>query len=171
MIGAASPIKTENNMLTELPVVFDNKNKTVVNWRGMLRGSSNHYLRSERPNLFYPLFIEKGTNKVTRIGNVLSSDMSVDSIFIDANETMILPINQKGEESTWNLGVEKCKEYLNKGYIRISNGKTPQYLNKGILDEIANGQITVSGRDKENNNSLLLTRELSKTVSARTIWY
>lgn len=148
---------------------FSNKE---IRWKGLLRQASNHGRRVDRPNLFYPLYFDKGSGKLLRIG--LSLEVSVDrnTILPDENEVIMWPIGQDGSELTWGLQPSTFNEYWKKGFIKFGKWdgakRVGYYMSSGIIKEYENGDYNVIGRDADG--ALILERAAEANIRPLTVW-
>lgn len=143
-----------------------------IRWKGLLRQASNHGRRIDRPNLFYPLFFDRASGKLVRIGD--SPDVSVDrnTIVPNDNEVIMWPIGQDGSELTWGLQPATFTEYFAKGFIKFGkwDGKkrVGYYMSSGIIKEYENGDYKVLGRD--DDGALIIERAAKANIRPLTVW-
>lgn len=126
-------------------------NEGPVLWRSMLRGGEAS-ARVDRPNMFYPILIEKGTDKVVAIGESLPLETAKEDYILPEGVEAVWPIKKDGSEGRWRVGVQTSKENLSKGYIkanRIGQRLTISYLASGVVNAIEEGGISVVGNGKD----------------------
>ena len=130
-----------------------------VHWHSLKRsGTSSGNYRYGRPMLFYPIYINRKTNLVERIGTYLPSDMPRENVEQLIDCEAVFPIRKDGEEGCWSLSPEKAKELLGKGYLKVGkyNSSALQkyeltYLQSGTVQDIENGKVVVSGRNPDGS--------------------
>lgn len=170
MFGDAAPALTGDNMLdTETE-----KEGTPIGttWIPMRRAGTNS-LRKDRPNLFYPIYVEPLSGKIISVGKALQADNHIANNFTLKNELVeIWPIKANGEEGRWQLQGDTVLERLKNGTVRAVQKNDGswiiQYLNEGALKELADGTISLVGYDQ--NGAMIVERKNSKDVAAKSIW-
>ncbi len=171
MIGDAAPMPTDDNMLDdESRQKINSKGGTT--WLPMRRAGTNS-LRKDRPNLFYPIYVNSSTGKICSTGNSLDAQQHIYKNFsIHENMIEIWPIKTSGEEGRWQLQAETVLKRVAEGTVRAvrknSNEWLIQYLNEGALKEINEGTIAIKGKD--SNGSLIVERKAVKIAVAKSIW-
>ena len=166
-IGASAPCLTLNNMLH---AVDTNEKKGTI-WIPLQRSGSES-LRTDRPNMCYPIFVDEKETKIVSVGEAPDLSIPIKDMEYNNGLTPVWPITL-GREGRWQLGRETVIEGLKSGSVRLgnksSNGKwTIQYLNAGALKEINEGSLVVNGKDK--NGALIVERVASKLTPAKTVW-
>lgn len=120
-----------------------------IPWRSFNRSS---WKRSQRPNLFYPIYVNKTTHRVVKIGSSLNKDEGIESIPTIDNCIAVLPFNKDKSEGIWRLSSESASALLEKGYFKVNiknNKYSFSYLLSGVISDIDNGKIVVEGRDQQ----------------------
>ena len=170
MLGDAAPALTEDNMLD----AEEEKEKVPAGttWLPMRRAGTNS-LRKDRPNLFYPIYVEPKTNRIVHVGTALLSDTHITNNFQLVDGLIeVWPIKSNGDEGRWQLQSDTVMERIGKGTVKASPKNDGswiiQYLNEGALKEIANGTLVLVGRDQ--NGAMIVERKSSKSVAAKSIW-
>lgn len=124
-----------------------NTNRNKLRWREFKRSGSNN-LRSDRPNQFYPIFINKGNRTVHSVGETYFGDNYHD---IEAPEgtVAIWPIFPDGREGCWVYQSEGFKRLHSKGYIKLgkftSVGMSISYLADGEQKKVEKGEFKLIG--------------------------
>lgn len=110
------------------------------------------------PNQFYPIYVSKKTGFIERIGDPLPSSMPIDSAPQVKGCTAVFPIRPDGTEMNWSLTADTCRIRWEQGYVRAGR-HTPecpqkyiiQFLPKGAIDAIENGDAEVTGRGDDGS--------------------
>ncbi len=122
-------------------------------WRTLRRRGSND-LRKDRPNLFYPIFVETETGKILRCGEALPLGQERESLIAEEGESIVWPIKSDGSEGRWQISRSEVIDKLSKGYVKVNTknefGWVPLYLAKGEIDKINSGTYLVKGRGGAN---------------------
>lgn len=170
MFGKAKPIQTTDPMLTLENTTKDKKVNGTI-WLPLKRSGSSS-LRVDRPNLFYPIYIDMNTGKVVEVGTSIPADISADEVKKKDGCITVLPIKRNGTEGRWQLQRSTVIQELKEGTVRVKEKKDGQYimqhLNAGAKKEINNGSLNVIGKDK--NGALIVERLENKLVTAKTVW-
>lgn len=174
MFGDASIRKAEHNMLDsvndedESPGV-DEK----VSWLSMLRrGAASH--RADKPKHFYPIFVEHDSATIVNVGEPLELTTDRETVSADAGIDIVWPMRTDGSEGRWQLKRETFIAALEEGTAKLGTYNKRQkrwainYLNQGTKDEIANGAITIEGKDEKG--ALILKRVTKKLVEPKSVW-
>lgn len=161
-IGEASVGKTFSKSINE-----------TVHWHPLKRsGTSKGNYRTGRPYLFYPIYVDKTTGKLKKIGEPLLplSLHPGDEEKID-NCIAVYPLRKDGTEGCWALMPEKAREMVNKHYFRVGKIKKNAlqqceftYLQSGTVKGIEDGTVVVDGYN-ENDGSVI-----AHFVAQKTRW-
>ncbi len=123
-------------------------NEGPVLWRSMLRGGEASS-RADRPNMFFPILVSKSTGDVVDIGSSITLNTSISDYPVPDGCEAVWPIRKDGSDGRWRIGVETAKQNMNQGFIKankIGNRTTISYLASGVVEAVASGGISVSGR-------------------------
>ena len=120
-------------------------------WRPLMRsGTGSNNFRPARPNSFYPIYINKETGFVEKVGESLNMDLHPEDVPDISGCITIWPLNKDGKEMVWGTSNDTLKLYLEKGYARVkkSNEKyIVQYITTGVIKDIENNKIKIEGFD------------------------
>lgn len=141
-----------------------------VRWKSLLRLASTGHTRG-RFNLFYPLFFDKQSGRFIRAGDPLPEGVSIATVPVPINETVLWPISRDGSDGRWSLSRPKFDKYLEHGYVRFgranSGGRTPYYLMSGQVAAIERGDLVVTGRDEDG---AVILKALDRLKQPMTLW-
>jgi adenine-specific DNA-methyltransferase len=171
MFGDSKPIQTSDSMLTLETDIKKTKSKSGTIWLPLKRSGSSS-LRTDRPNLFYPIYVDKVSGKVKKVGSPVPENINSNDVEkIDGCDT-ILPIKQNGTEGRWQLQRSTVLTELKEGTVRVTKKKNGEYilqhLNAGAKKEIENGSLKVVNKDQ--NGALIIERVDNKLVTAKSVW-
>lgn len=128
-----------------------------VHWQSFRRSNPSN-TRPTRPYQFYPIYVDKKSHKIVKVGEAITPEVdrfSVESI--DGCET-VFPVRDDGTEMMWSVLPEVCRDKIAHGYMKV--GKyTPnkpqqyvlQYLMSGTVKDIESGKIIVTGRNEDGS--------------------
>jgi adenine-specific DNA-methyltransferase len=165
-LGAAAPRRQGNDMLSDRGT-----GEQRVEWVGVRRRGSA-WQRSERPSLFYPIFVDPDTAKIVDIGVSLAADADRSSVPDRPGLLTVWPLNARGEESRWQMTPDSLRSLAAQGFVRTSRqskgGVTLDYLSSGQRQQISDDQLTVLGRD--SNGALIVEHPGTRLQDAKTVW-
>lgn len=129
--------------------------KDKLNWISFMR-TGTHSLRSERPNLFYPIFVSKTTYKVVDVGSPLPLNVDKSTVPDRPDCFTIFPIHSNGQEGCWRYGSSKDQigQLICNGYFKVSvsrKGCTLYYLSRGEQNKINNHVFDIVGYNSDGS--------------------
>lgn len=145
-----------------------------LDWQTMrLRNAS--LIRTSRPNQFYAIYVDKKAGNIVGCGEPLGYDVKRDAISVPRDCIAVFPVRPDGTEMLWALVPEEFKKRLASGYVRAGKS-TPeqpqkyiiQYLRSGSIKAIAEGAITVTGRNPDG--SVVGSRVTTARTMPTTQW-
>lgn len=166
--GNASVCKTENNMLGNTDEVA----KARV-WFGFNRGNN---LRATANPQFYPIYIDPNKKKIVKIGDALPLGTPMEDYPIEEGLVSVFPINDRGNESIWRAIPETAREWVKKGYVKVSQYEerrarwTLSYIPSGLQKRIESGEIPVTERNADGSLAIQHVESSDKRVSPRSVW-
>ena len=152
------------------------KKEIPIHWHSLKRsGTSPGNYRTGRPMLFYPIYINKSTDAIEKIGDYLPLEMRVADVEEHKDCITVLPIRKDGEEGCWSLSPQKARELLEKGYLRVGkfNKDALQkyeltYLQSGTVKDIEDGKVTIYGKNADG--SVIGKYNIGKTTMQVNQW-
>lgn len=132
--------------------------KQKAHWDA-LRRSGTDVFRTDRPNMFFPIYVNKETKVIEEIGNYIALDVDRSTVVDKDGCVTVWPIRKDGTEGRWRVGPETLRKNLSKGYVKAGSlgaigGAAITYLNKTEIERIENGVYPVLGY--ENDGSIKL---------------
>ena len=154
-IGKSSPMRL--TLGEEWLNGVKNTSKTKVHWEGLLRTGTNN-MRSDRPNLFYPVLVSIDGKKFLGAGDPLSLNEDKNGYLPPEGAKAIWPIHLDGTEGCWRIGKNTLIELYNNHVVRLG-GFTPRgmainYLKKGEFAKVLNGTYKIKGIKEDNSYDL-----------------
>ena len=152
-IGESCPAKLP--LSKEWTMSEDETMKGRFKWQPFIRGN---FKRSQRPNLFYPIFTDIEGERIVRVGKPLSKDADRNSVVVGEKERVVFPLTTTGDESVWHLSYDSFLDALQKGYVKLGKGTknrdiTISYLSSGTQQMIENGVFNVVDRNSDGSIS------------------
>lgn len=168
MFGESAPIQTSKNMLDK-----EENQADPVYWFSLTR-SGSHSSRADGRNAFFPIYIDKKTEKIVGAGDALPLDMKREDAVIPDGVIAVWPLRDRdNSEACWQLSKEEFLYRLSIGAIRLGIKKGAKrysitYIRQGHLNEIEKGNIKVVGKD--DDGVMILESASGQKVQARTVW-
>lgn len=125
-----------------------------------LRRSGTNDLRTDRENLFYPIYFNLTGTKILEVGSPLDPNLHPISRIETLDDKLVLwPIKDSGIEGNWQLSPEELKERLKRGYIKIGKYKNDNipvsYLKRGSINKIENNEVELVGYNEESGTVIV----------------
>lgn len=121
-----------------------------VRW-DMLRRSGTNAERRDRPQLFYPIYINPNGPTFHSVGEFLPGDERIAPTVEGA--IAVLPIRKDGSEGNWQVSPSELRNRINQGRVRIggseANGYVIYQLKKAEYQKVLDGIYPVTGRSVE----------------------
>jgi adenine-specific DNA-methyltransferase len=171
-LGNAGPALVSDSLLDTGTRV--NASTEAVRWERLMRGGSNSR-RQDRPNLFFPVFIDPESRTVVDVGEALPLGVPVDSVSERSGLVTVWPIRSSGEEANWRTSPEYLRELLKAGYARVGSYDARNdrwslgYLGKAQIRRIEAGDIRIVGRAADGSVQLEAAATETRRT-AKTVW-
>lgn len=116
-----------------------------------LRRSGTNSLRTDRPGLFFPIFVDPKGPSIKAVGASLPAGTPVESISPpEAGLEVVWPVRADGTEANWQQSPDALMRLVQKGYVRLGqkndNGFPISYLKRGSIQKIESGRVELTGR-------------------------
>ena len=145
-----------------------------VRWERLMRGGSNSR-RIDRPNLFYPIYIDETQRRIVDVGEPLPLDLPVSTVPDRDGLRTLWPIRASGEEANWRASPEYLRELLERGFAKLgsynrkSDWWTVLYLGKAQIRRIKEGHLVVAGTAPDGAK-IVEMGELGMRRTPKTVW-
>lgn len=114
--GDATVCKTDNNMLGNT----DETGKSRV-WYAFNRGNNP---RASANGQFFPIYIDEAKKTIVDIGEPMPLNTAPNDFPKREGMASVFPVNNRGEESIWRAIPETVREWVKKGYVKVSQYDT-----------------------------------------------
>lgn len=171
MLGDCSPsrVRLNSDWVSEKGRTF----KGIVRW-DLLRRSGTNARRVDRPNLFYPIFVNTSTGRITATGSPLGENEDARSIDVPDGHIAAWPMRKDGTEGTWQLGPSALMRHVEEGRVRLGGaaerGYVIYYLKGGEYQKVQNGQYPILGRNADGSLNLGESEETGNYAVPSTQW-
>ncbi|MEW1962963.1 DNA methyltransferase [Microbacterium sp. NPDC077644] len=182
MLGKASVSHGHDNMmLPEMDATSRPKSSIATIWNSLLRRGTDA-MRSDRPNMFYPVYVDPDTRRILHAGPPLPLGQDRSEVsppeWLPAHAVASWPLRRAGIEGRWQVGHETLMRLVDQGRARGGefNKESAQHSVVVIKDkqmaDVKSGHLEISGLDAAG---ALVIRAGTATVTqqvnaARTIW-
>lgn len=170
--GGAKPALVSDSLLDSETSV--GASEVDVRWERLMRGGSNSR-RQDRPNLFYPIFIDPVRRIVAEVGDAIPLNVPRATIKNKPGLITVWPVRTNGDEANWRASSEYLRQLLKVGHARVgaydkkNDRWSMSYLGKAQIRRIESGEINVTGRKEDG--SLKLERSSSDIRRIpKTVW-
>jgi len=145
-----------------------------IHWRSFRRGNPAN-IRTSRPSQFYPLYIDKNTYKIVKVGEPITPEVDRFSVSKVENCETVFPVRDDGTEMLWSVTPNACRHLIEKGYIKASKYQKdkPQqfavsYLSSGTIRDIESGKVLVRGYSEDGG--IIASNLESRKAMPKTQW-
>lgn len=149
-LSAPSPVQLNDDWRGKIKGGYKDK----LRWNGLQR-SGTATLRSDRPNMFYPIFISKDCSNIVGVGESISLSTDRNIVKTPEGQIAVWPIFPDGREGRWRLGRETLIELIKKHYVRLGRVKDERasitYLAQGEQSKVENGDFPIIGYNKDGS--------------------
>ena len=164
MFGDAYPQNGYVDMLYDNPEEIGD---VTVTWQGLRRRGSDGWKRENSPGGFYPIIIEKDTQKLVGVGDAIPLEMDRRSLVAPKGCFYAWPLDPQGREGRWQVKPERLREQLLEGTAFLSKADEAKetcsikYLKDGDRSRILSGEFEVSGRDTSTGALIIIPKKLA----------
>lgn len=172
-VGDAAVIPTGDNMLA----ATQPKQKTI--WNSLLRRGDDA-ARDDRPNMFYPVWVDSRTEHIMAVGDALALKADRNSVKPPRKGARACwPLRSDGSEGRWQVGAPRLRQLLDDGYAKRGawNRTTQQwailFLKAGQIKDFENGELVSQGRVAGNAHDFAWAEDATNsqsTAAPRTLW-
>ena len=170
-LGSAEPHQAEDDLLNERP----SGNPAKVRWESLLRSGTNSR-RSDRPALFYPVFVNVEDRRIVAVGDSKALSAARSDWEVPAGAVAVWPLKSDGSEGNWRASPEYLRQLNNGGHVRVGEYRSEEgrgtiwYLGKAALKKIESGEILVTGRDEQGAVIVEPSDLGSRRTTVKTVW-
>ncbi|WP_431245312.1 site-specific DNA-methyltransferase [Leifsonia xyli] len=172
LLGGAQVTQGPDDMLTSDKTQAAQR---VDIWNRLMRRGSNS-ARSDRPGLFYPIYVDPARRAIVDVGEPLRADQHRSEAPARPGLDTVLPKRTNGDDGYWTVGPETLRKNIEKGYVRVGartrsgDSWSISYLISKDIKRVENGEIRTLGRDANGALLLELDADVERTRLPRTVW-
>jgi adenine-specific DNA-methyltransferase len=152
-------------------MLHDEVDTKDIAWEGYIRRGATR-LRSNRPNMFYPIFFSEKDGSFAGFGDVVPIGVDYKTVPVPKGCFAVWPV-VGAEERYWRLAKESSEKIYEQGFLKFGPWKKGQrkravyYLPSGTRQLVKEGAIEVLGR---NSDGTLELAPVKKKVMPLDIW-
>lgn len=140
-----------------------------------LRRSGTNSLRSDRPGLFYPIYIDPSGPRIVGVGVAPGrNSQRAEEEFTEDGFKIAWPLRPDGAEANWQISGPALMSLVADGFVRVgkenANGYPISYLKRGSIKKIKEGQVDVIGRDPATGQVLVDAGDYKRSFIPGTQW-
>jgi adenine-specific DNA-methyltransferase len=150
----------------------NSKRFTTPRWEWLLRGGTNSR-REDRPNLFFPIYIDPIRKVITGIGDTIPLSQAPS---VPEDQTVAWPLRTDGSLGNWRVSPPTLRDLVSKGYVKLGGYDqkrktwTVLYLGQQAQTQIETGIIRIASRDTETN-VVEIEYVGSQERQVKTVWH
>lgn len=138
-----------------------------------LRRTQRTLVRGSRPHQFYPIYVDRSTSRIVKIGEPLRSEDRLDEVPEVPGAVPVFPINPDGEQLIWGLTGPSLEKALEGGYVRVSEGTEHQpytisYLSLPNIKKAERGEYKITGTRPDGSKIVMIPG--GKRERPTTVW-
>jgi adenine-specific DNA-methyltransferase len=166
----------EEDEVDDVPSDSAEPSTTGPGWRKLLR-SGDDPRRQDREKMFFPIWIDPTTNRITAVGDYLPLGQAPSYEPNKLGHLPVWPIRQNGTEGRWGVGVDTLRELVERGFVRVRRFDPKRktwgvsYLTKQVVADIDDGKYEVLGMDAVTNVAILEGEGTSAVRRIKTVWF
>ena len=170
MLGDAAPVR--QNLGTDWVSAKGRTFTGSVRW-DLLRRSGTNAQRSDRPNLFYPIYVDPETRSVIGAGSAPHVDHDHTLVDVPAGVVALWPIRKDGSHGNWQLGQAALMKHVGEGRVRLggnADGFVAYYIKGGEYEKVVRGDYPVLGRNEDGSLNLGTSDTILNLTIPGTQW-
>lgn len=173
-MGDATPEPGRDDLLNERP----SGNPDTIRWESLLRSGTNSR-RADRPQLFYPIYIDPTTRALKAVGEPKELTSPRSAWTTPRGTVAVWPLKSDMTEGNWRVQPKSLRLLFEAGHAKLGEyraelGKgTVWYLGRAARNRIESGEITVVGN--EPSGAVIVRPATSgaagrRTTIPKTVW-
>jgi len=165
-LGAAQPSPVGDDLLNDAG--------TAVAWESLLRRGNTWY-RETRPNLCYPVLLNKAEDRIVGVGQPFTGSEEAKRPKKVNGALAAWPVRKDGNLGIWRVEGATLMALVAKGYAYVTSRDDTRgtwsfrYLMSGTLKQIDSGAITIMGYG--DRAQVLLGAAPAQRKTAKSMWH
>jgi adenine-specific DNA-methyltransferase len=150
----------------------EDKRTTKILWSMLVRTGTNAR-RSDRPNLFYPIFVANDGSAIHSIGEPPALGVKRQTIKAPAGTVAVWPIRSDGSEGNWQASPPSLWKSYQEGFVRLGKftdkGMSISYLKSGEQKKVQSGLYKIIGK-RPDGSVTVENPTAAKRIIPTTAW-
>ena len=150
----------------------EDKRTTKILWSMLVRTGTNAR-RVDRPNLFYPIFVNEDGSAIHSVGSPPPMGVDRQTIEAPSGTVAVWPIRSDGSEGNWQASPPSLWTAYKEGFVRLGKftekGMSISYLKAGEQKKVRDGTYRVMG-NRPDGSVIVESPEMPKRVIPTTAW-
>jgi adenine-specific DNA-methyltransferase len=150
----------------------NDKRTTKILWSMLVRTGTNAR-RVDRPNLFYPIFVNEDGGAIHSVGESPALGVQRETIVAPVGTVAIWPIRSDGSEGNWQASPSSLWKVYQEGFVRLGKftdkGMSISYLKAGEQKKVRDGIYRTVGK-RPDGSVLVESPDSVKRVIPTTAW-
>ncbi len=122
---------------------------------------------------FYPIYVDKKTKRIVKIGEFLTPDQDRRSVPSINGTIPVFPIREDGVEMNWGVTRETLEDLVQNGFVQVSEGYPLQpfifkYVSTKYAQKFTEGRWKIIGERLDGSKIIIETG--GKITRATTVW-
>lgn len=177
-IGSSGVRKTGDAMIqtgARADVQVEGEEQRPVRWGNLLR-SGTDAKRVDRPNQFFPIFLNHADGSLHSVGEpLLPASRDRQGVEVPEGTVAVWPVRQDDSEGRWQVGATRLRDLFSRGFASVGrfNGSDRvsfSYVSENVLEQIESGDIEVVSRDSRGVAQLAFSGESGSVRNPKTMW-
>lgn len=164
----------QDDLLTHREAKESKDGKQRPRWKGLLR-SGDDAARSDREQMFYPVWIDPTRNALVRAGDWLPLDEEPDFNLTDGDLVVVWPVRKDLSLGRWSVGAKTLNQLIQAGYAKLGtydkkrNSWGISYLSEQVREDLDDGLLEVVDRDENGVADVVYVDIASRRT--KTVWH
>lgn len=164
-----------DDLLTHREQPESNSEVQRPRWKGLLR-SGDESLRTDRANMFYPVWLDPRTKRLVRAGSPLPLGQDPNLDEVRDGLVAAWPIRRDETQGRWGVGADTLNALITEGFASCGSFDKKRktwgvsYLSEQLREELKAGKLAVMGRDPITGVADVVYTEAASR-RARTVWH
>ena len=145
-----------------------------IRW-DLLRRSGTNASRKDRPNLFYPIYVDPQRGSVVGTGDPLGTDEDINGCVLPNGVVAVWPIRKDKSHGNWQLGSKSLLDHVRQGRVRLggsaARGYVVYYIKGGEYEKVTRGDYPVLGRKEDGSLNLGSSDQIVNLAIPSTQWH
>lgn len=166
--------RVDDDLLTHREPSMSADGKQRPRWKGLLR-SGDDALREDRKDMYYPIWIDKDSGRISHAGEPLPFEQEPNFDAIDGL-TPIWPVRRDLRQGRWSVGATTMNSLIESGFASVGRFDKKRrtwgvsYLSQQVRDELNQGLLEIRSYDEQTGVADVVYVDAASR-RLRTVWH